>query len=78
MTFIFIWLKNVLFNCNSIFSELPMAEILMLCGFFMIYIVEEFTHALVDKFHKNKKVHIGDPKTGHVRFWNGRPWFGFD
>jgi len=33
-----------------------MAEILMLCGFFMIYMVEEFTHALVDKCHKKKDV----------------------
>ena len=22
-------------------------------------------------------IYSGDPKTGHVRFSNGRPWFGF-
>jgi hypothetical protein len=33
-----------------------MAEILMLCGFFMIYLVEEFTHALVEKCHSSSEV----------------------
>ena len=37
------------------FPGLPMAEILMLCGFFMIYIVEELTHALVDKCHNKSE-----------------------
>ena len=33
-----------------------MAEILMLCGFFMIYLVEELTHAIIEKCHKKKAV----------------------
>ena len=30
-------------------TGMPIAEILTLCGFFMIYIVEEITHLLIDK-----------------------------
>ncbi len=33
-----------------------MAEILALCGFFMIYIVEEVTHAIVNYYHKEDDV----------------------
>jgi len=33
-----------------------MAEILALCGFFMIYFVEEVTHAAVSFFHKDDDV----------------------
>jgi hypothetical protein len=36
------------------FSGMPIAEILVLCGFFMVYIVEEVTHIVVDKLHKSK------------------------
>ncbi len=35
---------------------MPIAEILVLCGFFMIYIVEELTHLLIIKFKKSNKV----------------------
>jgi hypothetical protein len=41
-------------DCEN--ADLPMAEILMLCGFFMIYIVEELTHALVEMCHKKSPV----------------------
>ena len=30
---------------------MPLAEIFVLCGFYMIYIVEELTHACLDKCH---------------------------
>ena len=33
-----------------------MAEIMVLCGFFMIYLVEEITHIVVDKMHHGPKV----------------------
>ena len=33
-----------------------MAEIMVLCGFFMIYLVEEITHRVVDKMHHGPKV----------------------
>ena len=33
-----------------------MAEIMVLCGFFMIYLVEEITHIVVDKMHQGPKV----------------------
>ena len=35
-----------------------MGEILVLCGFFMIYIVEEVTHIVIDKFMPEKKGHV--------------------
>jgi len=49
-------------------TGLAMSEILMLCGFFMIYIVEEVTHVFVNKLQRSwststkrekmKKVHV--------------------
>ena len=33
-----------------------MAEIMVLCGFFMIYLVEEITHIVVDKMHHGPKI----------------------
>ena len=35
---------------------MAMAEIMVLCGFFMIYLVEEITHRVVDKMHHGPKV----------------------
>ena len=35
---------------------MAMAEIMVLCGFFMIYLVDEITHIVVDKMHHGPKV----------------------
>ena len=35
---------------------MAIAEILVLCGFFMIYIVEEVTHGIIHKLHHGHKV----------------------
>jgi len=37
-------------------TGMAMAEIMVLCGFFMIYLVEEITHIVVDKMHHGPKV----------------------
>lgn len=42
------------FNLDG-FSGMAVAEILVLCGFFMIYIVEEVTHLVVHRMHSQKK-----------------------
>lgn len=39
---------------------MAVAEILVLCGFFMIYIVEEVTHLVVHRMHSQKKVSASD------------------
>ena len=41
-------------------TGLAMSEILVLCGFFMIYIVEEVTHVMVDKLHRGMKRRVTD------------------
>ena len=38
------------------FSGMAVAEILVLCGFFMIYIVEEVTHLVVHRMHSQNRV----------------------
>lgn len=43
-------LKNNIEQGQLKYTDWPLAEILVLCGFFMIYIIEEVTHALVKKF----------------------------
>lgn len=43
-------------RCYFNFAGLPMAEIIVLCGFFMIYIIEEVTHLVIDRLHRKKKV----------------------
>ena len=35
---------------------MAVAEILVLCGFFMIYIVEEVTHLVVHRMHSQNRV----------------------
>lgn len=35
-------------------TGMPVAEILVLCGFFMIYVVEEITHLVVDRMHHKR------------------------
>ena len=37
-------------------TGMAIAEILVLCGFFMIYIVEEVTHKVIDRMHHGPKV----------------------
>ncbi len=44
---------------------MPLAEILVLCGFFMIYIVEEVTHAVLGRCQPDKKGGDGAAVKGH-------------
>merc|ERR1719402_131060 len=54
-------------------TGMPLAEIWVLCGFFMIYFIEELTHKLVAKFNtakdvggtKEEKSKMLNTKTGH-------------
>ena len=46
------WLHQILTNnsntaTTALLSGLPLAEIIVLCGFFMIYIVEEVVHMML-------------------------------
>merc|ERR1711894_298496 len=56
---------NLFLNLNIEKGQFPdtgmaVAEILVLCGFFMIYIVEEVTHLVVHRMHSQKKVSASD------------------
>ncbi len=41
-------------ECKSFFFRLPLAEILILVGFLMVYIVEEIAHYFVDRWDRKQ------------------------
>jgi len=61
---------NLFLNLNIEKGQFPdtgmaVAEILVLCGFFMIYIVEEVTHLVVHRMHSQKKS-VSDNVNGRI------------
>ena len=39
-------------------SSLPLAEIFVLCGFYLIYSIEEATHYLINRYAASSQLHL--------------------
>ncbi|XP_065566150.1 zinc transporter ZIP1-like isoform X1 [Artemia franciscana] len=49
---------NALIECNVIQTNLPLAEIVISAGFFMVYLVEEIIHVFTDRYVTNKTAEL--------------------
>ncbi|XP_065566156.1 zinc transporter ZIP10-like isoform X2 [Artemia franciscana] len=45
---------DALIECDVILTDLPLTEIIICAGFFMVYLVEEVVHIFADRFARNK------------------------
>ena len=55
-----IFLHYFLFNFKHV-SGLHMADVFVLCGFFLVYFCEEITHLMIERHVKPRKLPEGKP-----------------